>query len=339
MRSPPCLPSHRPRDAHAGAAPAGVILVRSGRLRPNFRTVAAAIRLDYRRTPSARRYMAVALWPKARAGEGVVVPEIAAQWRDYRVRDRDVADFCALAGVWPSGWVPFLLPHAIGFRLQLALLCHPRFPVPIWRVLQIRNHLLQHRPIPLGASLDFAARIVAHRILEKGLEVDVHTTAAFGRDVPWESLNTFYARGSFGAPTAEASPLADAPEIESDNETRWRMPAVRRAWRACKLTGDYNPLHLWTPYARRAGFQAAFHHPQRVLGYCTTHPLAPMPDEPQRLDAWLKGPVPYGADVALRASGEERDVAFALTTAHDPRPAIVGHLRRAWGHERLPQVG
>ncbi|MCZ7565007.1 MAG: hypothetical protein M5U08_15525 [Burkholderiales bacterium] len=298
-----------------------------------------AIRREYRRTPSALRYMAGATWPKSSARDGVVVPDIAARWRGYRVTDRDVADFCAAGGVWPHEWVPFLFPHAIGFRLQLALLTHPRVPVPVWRVLQIRNHLLQHRPIPLGAPLDFAARIVAHRVLEKGLEVDVHTTVAFGRDVPWESLNTFYARGAFGAPTAAASPLAAAPEIASDNETRWRMPTVRGALRACELTGDYNPLHLCTRCARRVGFPAAFLHPQRVLGYCSTHPLAPLPDAPQRLDAWLKGPVPYGADVTLRVSGAEGDIAFALTTAHDPRPAIVGHLRRAWAHERLPQAG
>lgn len=296
-----------------------------------------AIHLEYAETPSALRYMAGALWPKVALYEGVAVPQITAHWRDYRAADRDVADFCALAGVWPSDWIPFLFPHAIGFRLQLALLCHPRFPVPIWRVLQIRNHVLQHRPIPLGAHLDFSSRIVAHRVLDKGLEVDVHTRVTFARDVPWECLNTFYARGSFGPPT-EASLFAESPAIESERETRWRMPTGGR-WRFGELTGDYNPLHFWTRYARRQGFPGAFIHPQRVLGLCTTHPQAPLADEPQRLDAWLKGPVPYGADVSLRKTGGLGAVNFALTTTHDPRPAIVGRLRYAEPGERLPEVG
>ena len=281
--------------------------------------------------------MAGALWPKPTVRDGVPIPAITAHWRGYRASDRDVANFCALAGVWPSDWIPFLFPHAIGYRLQLALLCRPRFPVPIWRVLQVRNHLLQHRPIPLGADLDFATCIVAHRVLDKGLEVDLHTTVTFARDVPWESLNTFYARGSFGAPT-EASPLADSPTIESDNETRWRMPAGGGR-RFGQLNGDYNPFHFWTWYARRKGFPAAFMHPQRALGLCITHPQAPLADEPQRLDAWLKGPVAYGADVALRTRGVAGEVAFALTTIHDPRPAIVGRLRYAEPGERLPEVG
>jgi acyl dehydratase len=295
------------------------------------------IQLEYKRTPFAPHYLAGALWPKPAVREAVSVPAITARWRDYRASDRDVNDFCALAGVWPSGWLPFLFPHAIGFRLQLALLCHPRFPVPIWRMLQIRNHLLQHRPIPLGADLDFASRIVAHRVLEKGLEVDVHTTVTFARDVPWESLNTFYARGSFGTPT-DASPLAESPTIESESETRWRTPEGG-GWRFGQLTGDYNPLHFSSRHARRAGFPTAFQHSQRALGLCTTHPNAPLADEPQRLDAWLKGPVPYGADVTLRTRALTGEVAFALTTSHDPRPAIVGLLRYAEPGERLPEVG
>lgn len=283
--------------------------------------------------------MAGPLWPKPGARDGASVPSIAARWRGYRARDRDVADFCALAGVWPGDALSLLFPHAIGFRLALAILCHPRFPVPIWRVLFVRAHLLQHRPIPRGAVLDFDARIAGHRVLEKGLEVDVRTTVGFDvGDVSWESLDTFYARGSFGAPAAEASPLAEAPSVASDNETRWRMPE-RGGRRFAELTGDYNPLHLWTRYARRAGFPAAFLHAQRALGYCITHPHAPTPDEPQRLDAWIKGPVPYGADVTLRARGEEGDVAFALTTAHDPRPAIVGHLYRTEAGGWLPEAG
>ncbi|MCC6609532.1 MAG: acyl dehydratase [Burkholderiales bacterium] len=296
-----------------------------------------SVQLDYRSAPFAPRYLAGVLWPKHATEAAVAVPRIGARWRGYRATERDVADFCRLAGVWPGEWVPFLFPHAIGFRLQLALLCHPRFPAPIWRMLQIRNHLVQHRPIPLGADLHFASRIVAHRVLEKGLEVDVHSTVSLAGDVPWESVNTFYSRGSFGTPM-QASPLAESPTIESECETRWRM-AEGGGWRFGELTGDYNPLHFWSGHARRRGFPGAFHHTQRALGLCITHPNAPLADEPQRLDAWLKGPVPYGADVTLRTRAPTGEVAFALTTHHDPRPAIVGLLRYAEPSERLPEVG
>ena len=69
-------------------------------------TVTETIRLAYDRTPSAPRYMAGALWPKPTVRDGVPIPAITAHWRGYRASDRDVADFCALAGVWPSDWIP-----------------------------------------------------------------------------------------------------------------------------------------------------------------------------------------------------------------------------------------
>jgi hypothetical protein len=45
---------------------------------------------------------------------------------------------------------------------------------------------------------------------------------------------------------------------------------------------------------------------------------------PIRLDAWLKGPVYYGAKVALRARGDRSE--FALFAEGDERPAILGRL-------------
>jgi hypothetical protein len=48
---------------------------------------------------------------------------------------------------------------------------------------------------------------------------------------------------------------------------------------------------------------------------------------PLRLDTWLKGPVYYGAKVALRASADRSE--FALFVEGDERPAILGRLGAA----------
>jgi hypothetical protein len=64
-----------------------------------------------------------------------------------------------------------------------------------------------------------------------------------------------------------------------------------------------------------------------VLGACLARLPALAGKAPAELEAWIKGPVPYGARVHLRASDEDAGCRFALWTETDPRPAIVGRVK------------
>jgi hypothetical protein len=280
------------------------------------------IRLDYRARPSALAFMARAV----RASSGLKhggVPAIMARWR-HRPDAAELARFHALSGLEEGETLPLLYPHTIGFPLHMSILTQPAFPLPIWRMLQVRNRIVQHAPLRRDAELDITVSIAGHRILDKGAEFDMHAVVRQDEAVAWESLNTFYTRGRFGAPTAEAVP--EAPKVSPGDTAQWRMP-VGGGWRYGGLSGDYNPLHLWNGYARKHGFARAFFHPQRVLGQC----LARLPQTeaglPLRLDAWLKGPVFYGAPVKMRREAGSDGSRFALHVDEDERPAIVGHLR------------
>ena len=292
------------------------------------------IRLDFRARPSTLAFMARAMRPSPGLKRGGV-PAIAARWR-HRPDATGLARFLVLSGLPESRDLPLLYPHTIGFPLLMAVLTQPAFPLPIWRMLQIRNCILQHAPLPRDAAHDFAVRIAGYRVLEKGMEFDLHTTVQGGDAVLWESLNTFYARGRFGAPTAGAV-VPEAPKVGSGDTTGWRMPAGG-GWGYGSLSGDYNPLHLWGGYARKHGFARAFFHPPRVLGEC----LAKLPQAasglPLRLDAWLKGPVFYAAPVKMHIEAEAGGARFALHVSEDERPAIVGRLRGVTPGSRLTET-
>ena len=283
------------------------------------------IRLDYRVRPSALAFMARAVRPSPGLKRGGV-PAISANWR-HRPEAAELARFHALSGLPESETLPLLYPHTIGFPLHMAILTQPAFPLPIWRMLQIRNRIVQHAPLPRDAALDIAVKIAGHRIVEKGAEFDMHATVRVGEALAWESLNTFYARGRFGAPTTGAE-LPGAPKVSPGDTASWHMPAGG-GWHYGGLSGDYNPLHLWSGYARKHGFARAFFHPQRVLGQCLAKLPQPAPALPLRLDAWLKGPVFYGAEVTMGIAQETDGTVFALNVEGDQRPAIIGRLLAA----------
>lgn len=280
--------------------------------------------LEFNRRPSVVAYMLRGLLPSAGLSKAGGFPPLRARWRGYRADSRELAEFLQLTGLRTGGSLPLLYPHVVGFPLLMVILTHPAFPMSIWRVLQIRNHLLQHRPIPVDAELEIETRVACQRVLDKGAEVDLHTTVRSCDGLLWESLNTFYYRGRFGA-AGEASRLAAAPEVGESPAGEWHtVPGV--GLRFAALTGDYNGIHYWDRYARLLGFPQAFHHPQLMLGQCLARLPAPDPNRPQRLDAWLKGPVFYGADVRLRAAENGSGLTFALNLAGEARPALLGRL-------------
>ena len=280
------------------------------------------LNVDYRRRPSALAYMARALHRAGAFDAAAGFPAVRVAWRDVRIDRGELAAFTALTGLRAQRWLPLLYPHVAGFRLLMALLTHPAWPLPIWRALQVRNRLTQQRPLGVDEAFDLLTSIGEQRVVERGLEVDLCTQARVGGDVAWASVVTFYYRGRFGAP-GTPSPLARAPEPAGEELARWRA-AAGGGVRFGRLTGDYNGIHLWAPYARRFGFARAFLHPQRVLAQCMARVPGPGAQQPQRLDAWLKGPVCYGAEVVLRGHTQTDATTFGAFADGDPRPAIVG---------------
>lgn len=289
--------------------------------------------MEFDRRPSTLAYMLRGCHRAPGLPSAGGFPAVRVSWRRHRIAPRHLAAFLQLTGLSADRGLPLLYPHVFGFPLQMVILTHRVFPLPLWRALQIRNHLLQHRPIAADAVLDLEARVAGQRILERGAEVDLHTAVRSEKELLWEGLTTFYYRGRFGE-AGVASPLARAPDAGDEVVARWHTSSGA-GWRFGRLTGDYNGIHWSRWYARMFGFRRAFHHPQLVLGQCMAR-LPSYDSEPaRRLDAWLKGPVYYDSDVRLRATTHRDGVTFALNVDDEERPAILGRCRSVSRQSRL----
>ena len=291
------------------------------------------IHLEYRSAPGALAFMTRAMLVPASLRPAGRLHCLAATWHAHRVAADCLDSFLALTDLAHSPCWPLLYPLVIGFRLQMAVLTHPAFPFPIWGALQVRNHVVLHRPFARDDVLDMHAQIDAKRGLDKGTEVDLRSTARVAGEVVWECVNTFYYRGVPGC-RDEPSALARAPAVAAPVAARWVAPDAGR-WRFGRLTGDYNGIHLWSRYARLFGFRGAFVHPQRVLGQCLARLPLPVTRAPFCLDTWLKGPVYYGAQLALRIAQTPEPSTFALYVGGDERPAIIGRWSDGTGARRV----
>jgi hypothetical protein len=128
----------------------------------------------------------------------------------------------------------------------------------------------QHRPIGLEETISLYCEFAGHRLVEKGLEVDIKSIVSISGEIFWESTITFYYRGQFGPPDASFQPpqmdmIPDAPEVE-----RWFLQGGVGIGFAT-LSGDSNPIHYWRWYARLSGFKRDFAQPLLILASSVDH--------------------------------------------------------------------
>ena len=83
--------------------------------------------------------MARAALPSRRLAAGGDLPQIVARWIGFRIHPGRLAAFHDATASRQDDGISILYPHVLGFRLQMVLLTHPAFPLPIWNALQIRN--------------------------------------------------------------------------------------------------------------------------------------------------------------------------------------------------------
>src|SRR6185369_8010097 len=207
----------------------------------------------YRRAPSALNFMSRALRRSPGLANGAVIPPIAVQWNGVPIEPAQLEGFCRDTGLRADAGVPVLFPQVVGFRLQMALLTHPAYPLPIWTALQVRNRLVRHVHVEPGEILDLRTHVGEQRTVEKGIEVDLVSRLMRGPVCCWEGRTTCFHRGRFGMPSS-LEPRAVSPDLsEVPPVDRFRMPGGG-GWAFGKLTGDYNGIHCWNWYARRFGF-------------------------------------------------------------------------------------
>ncbi len=288
----------------------------------------------YHGPPSALRFMPRAFLPRPSTDLARPFPDLRLASTGFDIHaaeHRALLVSCGIGGGSDDA-VRVLLPHIFGFRLSMALLTHPRWPLPIWHALQVRNRFLLHGPPATVMRGELHASVAGWRVLAKGVEVDLHARLVDSAACAWESIVTFYYRGRFAWQASPGEPVGaprESPRMEmsGDPVARW-VTGTSDRWRFARWTGDYNGLHQWDWYARLLGFPVAFSHPHRVAAQCLAR-LACAFDGAQQLDLWLKGPVPYGAAVRLdaRRDADAGGTDFTLTMEGASRPALAGMWR------------
>ena len=195
---------------------------------------------------------------------------------DIPPRPRDLLrDYIRHVGGDPSGYKGRVPPHFFpqwGFPLAAKTL--EGIPYPMFKVLNGGCRLEIGAPLPADETLharaclhdidDDGRRAVLHQIVTTGTDTQpdalvahMYAIVPLGGDSQSKSQSKSQSNGSNGA----AAKRKERPRVPGDAEElqRWRL-RLDAGLDFAKLTGDFNPVHWITPYARAFGFRNRILH-------------------------------------------------------------------------------
>jgi acyl dehydratase len=300
------------------------------------------VTLQFDSAPLNWRTLPLALLRKAPAsGTLLPMPAFAAHWLGARAHAPSLRSYLELcedhnpsAGVCvppaPAPYYTFTLPplfiHAMAMPLHLAILTHPRFPLPLLGLVHLANRTEVLEPVAPTEALDFACRLEELTYSPKGTGFTLHTEASTQGRVVWREQSTYL----YPQRNASVSPRARQHSLTPMGEeiAQWDV-AANAGRRFAVPVRDFNPIHISDFSARLLGQRSAIAHGLYSAARCLDRLRQERPvSTPFVLDVAFKRPLPLPSRVALWALDDKGGRRFTLQVRPaDPAAERQIHLQ------------
>jgi hypothetical protein len=211
--------------------------------------------------------------PQGVLPDGTTLPALTTQLRGVRVAAEQVAAYrsvCHLSG--DDKVLPVTMPEVLFFGLLGALATDARFPLSPFGLIHVRQTVSGRRTVEVGRSYNLEARLAAARLTDKGYEIDMQLSMADQDDVPWQAVTTLLSR----APTVRGGARRARHQTAAGREDGIEIQVPGNTGRAyARVSGDWNPHHLWPLTARPLGFKRPIAHGMWTLARL----IGMLPDE------------------------------------------------------------
>ncbi|VVD65690.1 MaoC domain-containing protein dehydratase [Pandoraea pneumonica] len=186
------------------------------------------------------------------------MPSLAFERRNVPLDGDAIARYARLCGFSPDHGVPPTWPHLLAFSQHMLLMTDRTFPFAMLGMVHLANHNRQFARLSVGDRLDLHVQCGAMYAHDKGQVFTVLTTARRDGNIVWTGESLYLRTGvtdPLGAPY-RSELRADATLVTSE---KFLAPAdLGRQY--ARVSGDYNPIHLWPLTAKLFGFERPIVH-------------------------------------------------------------------------------
>jgi MaoC like domain len=252
---------------------------------------------------------------------GTALPQLGLVRHDVAIDREHVAAYADVCGFGLRETLPLTYPHLLAFGLHMGIMTDREFPFAAIGTVHLENSITQHRPISAGEVLQVSARPERLRNHPKGKVFDLVTEVHSSGELVWEETSTFLRRGRSDDSATDPGPDLDL--VPSSGIT-WRLGGdLGRRYAA--VSGDHNPIHLYSVTAKAFGFPRQIAHGMWSKARCVAM-LEPRLPDAVRVDVAFKKPILLPGSVAFgsRRGSVPQDWEFALTSPKSGAPHLLG---------------
>lgn len=277
---------------------------------------------EFKKVPELKPIFKKAIFAKGSGAK--TLPEMSRSVKNVEIKASDLKAYNKVCGFANRAVIPPTYLHMYIFPMFMDMFVNKAFPFKVIGGVHVRNSITQHRQIRCSEFLDLHCELVNLQEVDKGFEYDVYATAHVGEELVWESTitnMTINKKGSGGK----------KKQHEEMNWSDWQtqtLVAPKDIGRQyAKVSGDYNPIHLYNPTAKLLGFKRAIAHGMWAKAFALSKLSDVYADEDAfRVDVKFKLPVFLPAKLNLFSQAENNETVFWLRDQKTDKPHLEASI-------------
>lgn len=237
-----------------------------------------------------------------------------------------LSGFCRVTEHTLLDALPPVYFNVLAFPLHMALLTGDGFPFPAIGLVHIENRIHQLRPV--RASEELGLRVFARdlRPHAKGRQFDVVTEARVGDELVSTAASTYLRRGG-GESVATEEGTAKVDFSALPTIAQWKLPGDLGR-RYGSVSGDRNPIHMYSISAKAFGFHRAIAHGMWTKSRALAAIDNRLPDA-FGVHVAFKRPIPLPSKVSFGVTEREDGLDFTVRNAKKGTPHLDGSVHNA----------
>jgi acyl dehydratase len=228
--------------------------------------------------------------------------------------------------------VPLTYPELHFTPLMAEAIVSPRFPLSPLGLIHIGQSVEQREPLRPGDVVDATTELCALRETARGYEVDFSMTLERRGTNVWSGVATMLSRSAQTRSSAgqghRSKSSAGTPKLGS--QALELMVPGNTGLAYARVSGDWNPHHLWWFTARPLGYRRPIAHGMWTFARALAVALHGVADEtPLHASGSFKRPLLMPGRIELdapRLYPEARSVQFAIRDAVSSAPHLLGDV-------------
>ena len=288
-------------------------------------------RLQFEKLPTTRSQAFRGLFSKTTNYKNPELPSINAVIYDFRPDKKNVNAYAKICGFGDTeGYLPFIYPHIVAFKLHMELMLHRSFPLAVMGMVHVKNEITQHRAIKMDESLDIRAFFTEGVRTDKGLEVNIRAEVRVGMELVWEDLSTYLAiLPSKGAKKDKTK--RERPALPEHTETEsWSLPN-NLGFNYGRISGDPNPIHMHPITAKLFGFKRHIAHGMWTKARVAAALYPKIDSESISLSIEFKLPIflPSSVNLHFTPNEDASNIEFDVRDKKGEKLHLLGSLRKS----------